>query len=431
MTIVRSIVDGGSSGGGTDTSDATATAADILTGETAYVNAVKLTGTASASEQVTDVWFNRYASGLGMMSTLHEIDAGSGVRYQVFMDDQSDVLYRKSTDYGLTWAPKVTVFVGTAIGLAVYFDKWSGLAGGLIHCAYTESVNHDTLYRSIDTASADALGTETTIFAGASASASFASLSIARMRGGNLLCRTVIDSGTEGGVYKSTDAGATWGAVTVNETLASGDQAILLPGFAADNQDAILVFWDVSADEISRQLYDDSGDSWGETSIAGTMAELNAATAWPNFAAAVDVANSQIVLVAWSANDLANADLRCWTVTESAITEKTNVVLNSTDDQGLCAVGINTATGDWYVFYGGKSDGSNTWQSDMDIYYKVSTDDGTTWGSETQANGHLVLNVLQNLWTIPRFTGPWQVMYGLSNGNISTVASLFYSRSAP
>ena len=44
-------------------------------------------------------------------------------------------------------------------------------------------------------------------------------------------------------------------------------------------------------------------------------------------------------------------------------------------------------TGDWYCFYGGKSDGSETFLTSINIYYKVSTDDGATWGPETQLTG--------------------------------------------
>lgn len=135
---------------------------------------------------------------------------------------------------------------------------------------------------------------------------------------------------------------------------------------------------------MSRQLYDDSANSWAETSIDATMTEVSTATTFPHFAAAVDLTNSQIILIGWSAVDTANADLRCWTVTESAITAKTEVVLNSTDDQGLCAITIDLQSGWWYAIYGGKSDGSETWGTSVNLYYKVSKDSGATWGPETQ-----------------------------------------------
>jgi hypothetical protein len=47
---------------------------------------------------------------------------------------------------------------------------------------------------------------------------------------------------------------------------------------------------------------------------------------------------------------------------------------------------LETDTGDIYVFYGGKSDGSETLGTAINIYYKLSTDDGATWGSETKLN---------------------------------------------
>ena len=35
----------------------------------------------------------------------------------------------------------------------------------------------------------------------------------------------------------------------------------------------------------------------------------------------------------------------------------TKILLNSTDDQGLCAISI-LANGEWIVYYAGKTDGS-------------------------------------------------------------------------
>lgn len=337
--------------------------------------------------------------------TQYLIQTPTGVLYLVYVDTGSDVAFRKSQDGGFTWSNPVIVFTGTVTALAVWYDRWSDISAGLIHCAYTESATDDTLYRSINTESSDALGTQTVIFAGAS-TATGGCLSITRARGGNLYCHTVIDAAAEGGFYRSTDAGGTWAARTNPEALATTDQIILLPGFAADNQDIMAFFWDASANEVSRYLHDDSANTWAETSIAASMTDQAATTAFPHFAAAVDIANSRNLLVAWSAVDTGNADLRCWHVTETAITEVTNVVLNSTDDQGLAAIGINTATGDWYVYYAGKSDGSETFLTNVNIYCKVSRDQGSTWGPETLMTDTAYAYDITWLVTAPRFTGP-------------------------
>lgn len=345
--------------------------------------------------------------------TNYLIETPTGVLYLVYCDDGSDVLFSKSTDGGLTWSNPTVVFAGTVTNLSCWYDKWSGLAGGLIHCAYTESGGSDTLYRTIDTASSDGLSTQTTIFNGTSR-ASGGNLSIARARGGNVYCKTMIDAGAEGGFFRLPNAnvpnGAWDAARTVDEALATTDQNIVLPGFAADNQDMLMIFWDASANEVSRKIYDDSANSWAETSIATSMTDSVATTAFPHFAAAVDLANSRVIVVAWSAIDTANADLRCWFVTESAITETSaNVVLNSADDQGLCGIGIDTNTGYLYVFYAGKSDGSETFATTLNIYYKGSADGGATWGPET-----LLTTSAKNInWlaVAPRFAYPPAVAF--------------------
>lgn len=320
--------------------------------------------------------------------TCYTIQTSTGVVYEVYVDFFSDVVYRKSSDGGFTFSDPIVVFAGTATSLSVTYDKWSGLAGGLIHCAYTESATDDTLYRTIDTASSDALSTQTSIFAGTDTALGGA-ISITRSRGGNVYCYTCIDAGAEGGFFKLLNAnvpnGAWEAALTSPEALATQDQIILVPGFAADNQDIMAIFWDASANEISRYIYDDSANTWGETIFGApdTFTDQVASTAFPHFAAAVDLTNSQILVVAWNAIDTLNADLTCWTVTESAITAKTNVVTNSTDDQGLCGITLDTTTGTWWVYYGGKSDGSETYPTAMNLYCNSSTDSGATWGSET------------------------------------------------
>ena len=335
------------------------------------------------------------------------VQTPAGVLYLVYGDTASDLAFKKSTDGGLSWSVPTVIFAGTIVSFSVWYDRWSNISAGLIHLAYTESGGSDTLYRTINTESSDALSTQTTIFAGTS-SAGNGNLSICRARGGNVYCRTCIDAGAEGGFFRLPTAnvpnGAWDAARTINEALATQDMMLLLPGWAADNQDMMGIFWDVSNNEVSRQLYDDSANTWAETSISTGMVELAAATAYPNFAAFVDITNSQNVLIAWNAVDAANQDLLCWTVTESAITAKTDVVTNATDDCGLAALGIDTSTGYWWAFYAGISTGGETWLTSVNIYGKCSQDGGTTWGAQTLFTG--IIADITWLVTCPRFFGP-------------------------
>lgn len=351
----------------------------------------------------------------------YNVTTPNGVHYVVYIDNALDVVYRKSAD-GVLWSSPVTIFAGSATAVSVWYDRWSNISAGLIHCVYTETAGDETRYRSINTESNDALSSETSMFNGGS-TANGGALSVTRARGGNIYCKTMIDAGAEGGFFRSTDVGATWGARTDSEALATQDQWILLPGWAADSQDIMMFFWDASADEISRCLYDDSADSWAETSIATTMVDTVATTFYPNFSAAVDITNSQNLLVAWTAADLANADLRCWKITESAITEVTNVVLDSTDDQGLCVIGIDTTTQDWYVFYSGKSDGTETFNTNVQGYYKKSTDDGATWGAETEFLPTGGIYTISALWCSPRFDTRGVVCVHYSSALIISVAN--------
>lgn len=357
--------------------------------------------------------------------TNYIVQANNGYYYMVSTDALSDVSFRKSAD-GITWGNAVAVFAGTATNLAIWYDRWtdtSGTLGDLIHCVYTESATDDTLYRTINTASSDALSTQTVIFAGAS-TAGGGHLSVTRAVGGNVYCKTVIDAGAEGGFYRLPTAnvpnGAWDAARTVDEAIATTDLMILLPDYdAADTQDILAFFWDASANEVSRKLYDDSANSWAETSIAGSMFEVAATTAFSNFAAAPDPTNTRHLLVAWSNTDTNLADLRCWTVDASTITEVTNVVLNSTDDQGLAAIGIDTSTGYWHVFYAGASAGGETWNTAVNVYTKVSQDSGSTWGPETlMTSTNLGARTLRTLYTAPRFTGPPIVAYVVDGAQV-------------
>jgi hypothetical protein len=344
--------------------------------------------------------------------TNYVIKTSGGVLYSVYVgNNNDDLFFKKSTDGGYSWTAPTLIYTGVVTQMAVWYDRWSDISAGLIHCVYSDSANDDTYYRTIDTESSDALSTQTGInTAWTTVVLTGSHLSIARARGGNVYVKAIVDNGAEGNFYRLPNANVpngAWDAARAIDVDAAntqaGDMSILLPGFAADNQDMIEIFWDNSASEISRKLYDDSANSWSESSISTGMTLSAASVAFPNFAAAVDLTNSQIILIAWNGVDTANADLKCWTVTESAITAKTDVVTNGTDDQGLAAIGIATDTGYWHAFYVGASDGSETWNTAVNVYTKVSRDSGTSWDTETKISSEARRNT--GAFCAPRFTG--------------------------
>jgi hypothetical protein len=314
------------------------------------------------------------------------VETANGDWYMFLHIGGNDPGMLKSTDDGTTWS--VTDFDNdTVVAIAVWYDRWTDGAGDLIHVVWSGTSSDDVEYFNIDTASADAKSTPVIVFTGASAVGDEGHLSITKARGGNLYCSFMLDNGAESGFYRSTDAGANWTARTDINEGASDDSVNLQPGFAADTQDIMAIYWDASADEISRKVYDDSGDSWAETSIATSMADSHASRVLglPDISAVCDYANSKIIFCAWSNTDIVNADLRCWTVDESTITEtSTNIVLNSGGQQGSCALTLNTTNGNWYAFYCGAEAGSENYASNgtSKLYYKVSTDSGATWSSE-------------------------------------------------
>lgn len=311
------------------------------------------------------------------------VETLTGVNYKIFLNgSNNDPSFCKSLDGGMTWDAPVALKACTGTQIAVWYDRWSGISGDLIHVVYTDSASDDTFYRNIDTASSDALSAESTVFFGASTAAGGA-LSIARMRGGNLVVVGCIDAGTEPFSKKSTNVGVNWSNIAAGYE-ANAHLCIVMPGWGADDQDAMMFYYDRTTALMRVKIYDDSSDVWGATTISASIViPDHTTTTLGHFNAAVDFENSQNLLVFWTTVDAANADLRCFKVTQSTQTETTtNVVLNSTDDQGFCGISLQGIN--WYVIYGGLSDGSQTYPTRLKLYYKLSTDGGATWGAETE-----------------------------------------------
>lgn len=304
------------------------------------------------------------------------IDESTG--YVIYVDSTGDPSWSKTVNGGANWSAATVIHAGTTTRLSIWYDRWTtGDTGTRIHVAYNDTGTHDIFYRDLDT-NGDSLGTERTVFSGVDFSVGQwheAVVDITKARGGNLYIAFWGDGAGEYGFYRSVDNGVNWGA---RSDVADGNEAdgiLLMPGAEADDQDIWCIYWDRSADEISLKVYDDSGNSWGETLISAGMVADNS---YYQISAAQRHSDNHVFLAAWSEIDAATADLKTWDIGGSAsIVAKTDV-LTDTAEAAQAAVLINQQNDDIYVAY---LKGAN-WGDTVDVHYKKSDDGGANWGAE-------------------------------------------------
>lgn len=303
----------------------------------------------------------------------------------------------QSKDGGKTWPYALTDGTATLSRFSVWYDRWTpGLTTHMIHYWAIDVTNHDIIYNGLDLIDGSSDYTLVTdigygfspqvVFNGASLLSSGANISLSGSisRGGTLMVAFDGDGGTEKGFYRVT-AGSlgsyTW--TSKSDPTEGSDYFQLYPGFAADNNDMLMIFWDRSADELSRKIYDDSANSWAETSIATSMVDQFNTTTGPQFMGSVRHSDSKLIVAAWTNRDVATADLKCWVIDEAAITAVTDIVTDA-DDCHNVGLMIDRNNDFIYAFFIGKSDGSEVISTAAGVYFKVSTDGGTTWSADRQ-----------------------------------------------
>lgn len=317
------------------------------------------------------------------------IDVSPLILYHFYQDASGDLVYSKSTDGGATWGAAVTVNVDGTVAYcapSVWFDKWtSGDTGTKIHIAYiTLSGTTGVAYRSLDTAS-DTLSSATQVVSATTGFDNSNITHIVKDRGGYLY---IVYSGWTGSaffgdMYRSVDNGANWTdrATPWESDDNDGPFSQFLPGNMADPHDLWLAFGDISASEVSLKTYDDSADSWAETSINSSIT-LN--TDIRQTSASVRHSDGHMILAIATNVDNANADLLIYDINGSAsITAKTNIITDK-DDWSSPVVYINQANAVIYVGWLGNPSGADTWQSSLTIWSAASVDGGTTWQTSAQ-----------------------------------------------
>lgn len=340
----------------------------------------------------------------------HMVVATSATVIYVFgLDSTQDFGYWKSTDGGGTWAAHVVLQNGTHTGAAIWHDQWTrGDTGTKIHCVWANDDDHTLHYRSLDTAT-DTLGTDETVYTGTDVVSPVRS-SITKARGGNLyIAFDYRDAGNaDQGFYRSTDGGDNWTARTaIQDATDQADWYILFPGEYADSQDIDAAYLDVDADELTVKTYDDSANSWAESSALATVVESGAVASF--MSVAMRDADGSAFIAVWNAHDLATADLLCFRWKAGSFTQLTNIITDADDCAGvtLCI----DPMGRLFAAYLGKSDGSETLGTSVGVYYKVSGDWGVTWGTEQTMAETATLNLTGIFGGMGRLAGIFLVVW--------------------
>lgn len=296
----------------------------------------------------------------------------------VFVDSGNDLVFTRTIDGGANWA-QLEIDDSTLIyAISAWYDRETpGDNGNLVHISWQDETSPENIkYVNVDI-SDGSIGTIRTIDSTVTLS-NRGRIAITKTISGNLVM--AFETQSEVDAYLSNDSGVSWSGISdPYETPAEEDWLRLYPANTGDDNDVAGIFWDRSASAISLKMYDDSENTWTETSISGSMLadlDLN------GMDASVRHSDNHILLVAHSDANSAGDDFLTWDLTVDSIasptiTAKTNIFT----DQGVsveAAVLINQQNDDVYVGYlkGG------TWQSSMDVYYYNSTDGFSSWGSE-------------------------------------------------
>jgi len=297
----------------------------------------------------------------------------------VYFDDGEDLTFARTTNKGASHT-LTEVEVGDCKILACWYDKETpGDTGTLVHMVWIDRGGTDAVnYRTIDVATG-VLGTAREIDATitAAANAEENKVGITKTVGGNLIA--AFSTQTEIGCSRSVDSGENWTSrADVYETTTEEDVLFLYPANTTNNQDAVAIFQDRSADTLSIKMYDDTANDWTETAIGSYVDVANHV----HFDAAVLHSNKHIMLAAHSEKDSAGDDLLTWDLTVDdidtpTVTARTNIFTNQAEATFVGVV-INQQIDRIYVAYqkGGTAFGLT------DVVFHTSDDDMVTWGGE-------------------------------------------------
>lgn len=327
----------------------------------------------------------------------------------------TDIAWTKSTDGGGTWSALTNIFTtNTVTQFALWYDRWSAIDADIIHLAYVDTSADAVYYAAFDT-STDSLGTQRTVFDGATTADTNEAvfLSICLSTSGYIYIAYCIDALAEYGFSYSTNAGVGWNSAANRPQEAAEDKYILMPAYGASN-DIMCIYHDHSANELSRKIFTYSTLTWAEASISTGITKGTYGNVWNGHFKAI--ADGDIVYVAaWTAH-ASSATLKAWTVAPTEITALTDIIATSSSGSAYqYNIALTICNGVIYAYYHGIS-GLTDWYYQQSpslgiIAHKYSTDAGATWSAEYVDN-ELAMQCRDGIET-PCVSYSWPIYAGI------------------
>ena len=324
-----------------------------------------------------NVFTTTYLRNLGLQGP-YWIDTQTAII--VFIDSGTDISFSRTTDGGTNWSNTVIV-AGDVNNFVCWFDQETpGDSGTEVHIAWLDETDGTAYYVNVDI-SDGSKGTIRTIDSGITVASTSSDNRIALTKtvGGNLLM--ALSTQTEIECYRSVDSGVNWvDRIDVFETATEEDWCLLYPASTTDDNDVAALFIDRSAQRLTVKMYDDSANTWTESSANFVVAVPN--QTYINMDGAVRHSDGAILCAIHKQVDSAVDDLKLieWTtnsISTPVRTIKTDIYTDQ-DESAQASVIINQQNDDIYVAYlkGG------TWTGSTDVVFHKSTDDGLNWGAE-------------------------------------------------
>lgn len=306
-----------------------------------------------------------------------------------YIGTEGDLEMASTTNGGTTWAVTNAVdSVNTTdvVNYAIWWDGWTapGTTTAYIHIATTDTSVDDIYYTRVDTNSGTSSATVVTTTQAGTCVAGSCYVSITKASN-NVLYVATADTADSWVDSCSTTCTSTvnWSERTSAYTGTLGDDFPLLAPIPGTNN-IMLVWWDISLDDVIAREYSATSSTWGATTTLNATAEDNTTYDAQLMGISVSTSTGKIALVYTDDTDdyvTQDHDIDFWTYASSTgWVQGTDVVTDASGGLTGAKITYDVRSNVWFAIYSRRTTiGTLTTGN---IYYRRSTDGGATWGSE-------------------------------------------------